>query len=68
MTGDRMALLELIEEDADGDLVREMLAFVAERLMGLQIEAAIGAAEGRRAALRTAQRNGYRAGLGDARG
>jgi putative transposase len=34
MTDDRMALIELIEKGADGDLVREMLAFAADRLMG----------------------------------
>ena len=34
MTDDRMALFELIEKRADTDLVREMLAFVAERLNG----------------------------------
>jgi hypothetical protein len=33
MTDDRMALLELIEKRADTDLVREMLAFAAARLM-----------------------------------
>ena len=60
MTDDRMALLELIEKDADGDLVREMLTFAAERLMELEIEAATGAAKGERTALRTTQRNGYR--------
>ena len=27
MTDERMALLELVEKQADGDLVREMLAF-----------------------------------------
>jgi transposase-like protein len=32
MTTDRMALLELVEKRADGDLVREVLAFAAERL------------------------------------
>jgi putative transposase len=33
MTDDRMALIELIEKGADGDLVRDMLAFAAERIM-----------------------------------
>jgi hypothetical protein len=33
MTDERMALIELIENDADTDLVREMLSFAAERLM-----------------------------------
>jgi hypothetical protein len=32
MTDDRMALIELIEKDADADLVREMLAFAAGRV------------------------------------
>ncbi|MCO6385311.1 hypothetical protein GTH22_21515 [Oceanicola sp. 502str15] len=30
MTEERMALIELVEKQADGDLVREMLAFAAE--------------------------------------
>lgn len=33
MTDDRMALIELIEQGADGDLIREMLAFADERMM-----------------------------------
>ena len=33
MTTDRMALIELVEKGADADLVREMLAFAAERMM-----------------------------------
>ena len=60
MTEERMALLELIEKDADGDLVREMLAFAAERLMEMEVEGATGAPKGARSMLRTAQRNGYR--------
>jgi len=39
MTDDRMALIELVEKQADGDLVREMLAFAAERIMEAEIEA-----------------------------
>ena len=42
MTDDRMALVELIEQGADSDLVREMLAFAAERMMDLEIEAKTG--------------------------
>ena len=45
MTDERMALLELVEKQADGDLVGEMLAFAAERLLGLGVEAATGAAK-----------------------
>ena len=39
MTGDRMALIELIEKGADSDLVRELLAFAADRMMELEVEA-----------------------------
>ena len=46
MTCERMALLERVEKDADADLVREMLAFAAGRLMELEVEAAPGAAKG----------------------
>ena len=35
MTDDRMALIELVEKQADCDLVREMLAFAADRIMEL---------------------------------
>ena len=60
MTDDRMALLELIEKGADGDLVRDMLAFAAERIMELEIEARTGAGHGSRSPDRTNHRNGYR--------
>jgi len=60
MTDDRMALLELVEKGADADLVREMLAFAAERIMEAEVEAAAGAAKGARTPLREAHRNGYR--------
>ena len=56
MTDDRMALLELVEKDADSDLVRDLLAFAAERLMETEVEAATGAAKGARTAGRTTQR------------
>jgi putative transposase len=60
MTDDRMALIELFEKQADGDLVREMLAFAAERIMETEVEARTGAAKGVRTPLREVQRNGYR--------
>ena len=61
MTDDRMALIELIEKGADGDLVREMLAFAADRLMDAEVQARTGAAHGERdPAARLVQRNGYR--------
>lgn len=60
MTDDRMALIELVEKSADDDLVRDMLAFAAERLMELEVEATTGAPKGMRSAARAVQRNGYR--------
>ena len=60
MTDDRMALIELIEKDADTDLVREMLSFAAERLMEAEVEARTGAGLGDRSPGRLVQRNGYR--------
>jgi transposase-like protein len=55
-----MTLIELIEKEADGDLVREMLGFAAERLMEMEVEATTGAPKGVRSPLRSVQRNGYR--------
>jgi len=60
MTDDRMALVELIEQGADSDLVREMLAFAAERMMELEIEAKTGVPCGSRSPERLNHRNGYR--------
>jgi len=60
MTDDRMALIELVEKEADGDLVREMLAFAAGRIMEAEVEARTGAAKGARTPMREVQRNGYR--------
>jgi transposase-like protein len=55
-----MALIELVEKQADGDLVREMLAFAAERIMEAEVEVRTGAAKGARSPMREVQRNGYR--------
>jgi len=60
MTEERMALIELVEKQADGDLVREMLAFAAERIMEAEVETRTGAAKGARSPMREVQRNGYR--------
>lgn len=60
MTDERMALIELIEKRADSDFVRDMLAFAADRIMEMEVEARTGAAKGARSTLREAQRNGYR--------
>lgn len=60
MTDNRMALMELVEKQGDGDLVREMLAYAAGRIMEAEVEARAGAAKGARSPLREVQRNGYR--------
>ncbi|MDG6095258.1 IS256 family transposase [Acetobacter sp. AN02] len=61
MTDEKMALLELVEQASDGDFVREMLAFAADRMMEMEVEARTGAPLGARSASRSTQRNGYRA-------
>lgn len=60
MTDDRMALIELLEKSGDTELLRDMLGFVAERLMALEAEDRCGAAPGERSPERINHRNGYR--------
>ena len=60
MTEDRLALFELIDQSADNDLVRDMLAFAAGRMMEMEVEAHTGAAPGARSSDRKTYRNGYR--------
>ena len=60
MTDDRIALCQLVEKSSDGDLLREMIGFAAERLMELEVQAVTGAAYGEPSPDRLAQRNGYR--------
>jgi len=60
MTIDRMTLKALLEKGSDADLLREMMAYVAARMMDLDVEGLTGAAHGERSATRTNQRNGYR--------
>ena len=60
MTDDRMTLIELIEKGADADLVRDLLAFAAKRMMDLEVEARTGAPAGARSPDRLTHRNGYR--------
>ena len=40
MTGDKMALLELLEKGADPDLIRDTLAFTSEWVMDAEVEVA----------------------------
>jgi putative transposase len=60
MTDDRKALFDLIENRADIEFVRKLLAFAAERLMAVEVDALTGAAHGERKPERINQRNGYR--------
>jgi len=60
MTDDRMALAELLEKGSDRDLLREMIGFVAQRLMDLDVDGLVGAGHGERAESRENWRNGYR--------
>ena len=60
MTDDRMALIELLEKSGDTELLRDMLGFVADRLMALETEGRCGAAPGERSPERINHRNGYR--------
>jgi transposase-like protein len=60
MTDDTMALQQLLEKTADADLLREMLGYVSQRLMELEVEGLCGAAPGERSPARINQRNGYR--------
>jgi transposase-like protein len=67
MTMDRIALQQLLEKGSDTDLLREMIGFVADRLMALEVESLCGAAPGERTPARTNQRNGFRDRVWDTR-
>ena len=60
MTQDMMTLRALLEKSSDADLLREMIAFTAARLMALEVEGLTGAAHGERSPERITHRNGYR--------
>lgn len=61
MTIDRMTLKALVEKGSDDDLLREMMAYVTNRMMDMEVESLTGAAHGERSPSRTNHRNGYRA-------
>jgi putative transposase len=55
-----IALADLVEKGADSDLLRDMIQYVAQRLMELDTEGLCAAAYGERSPERTNSRNGYR--------
>ena len=60
MTKASMALADLAEKGPDTDLLRQMIQFVAQRLMEMDVETLCGAGYGERSAERANSRNGYR--------
>lgn len=60
MTSDKMDLHALVGKTADGDFLRDMIGFAAQRLMELEVGSVTGAAYGEKDPERLAQRNGYR--------
>lgn len=60
MTNPMIDFHDLIEKSTDGDWLREMISFAAQRLMDLEVEGLCGTGFGERSDDRTNHRNGYR--------
>ncbi|MDH3662915.1 MAG: IS256 family transposase [Alphaproteobacteria bacterium] len=60
MTTPMIDFQELIEKSTDGDWLREMIGYAAERLMAIEVEGLCGAGFGERSEERVNHRNGYR--------
>ena len=60
MTNDMMDVQALVGKSADGDFLRDMIGFAAQRLMELEVGGLTGAAYGEKDGERLVQRNGYR--------
>jgi len=67
MTKATMALTELAEKGPDVDVLRQMIQFVAQRLMDLDVETLCGAGYDVKSGERANSRNGYRDRLWDTR-
>src|SRR6202167_596389 len=62
-----IALAELAEKGAEPDLLREMIQYVAQRMMEMDTESLCAAAYGERSPERANSRNGYRERLWETR-
>ncbi len=60
MTKATMALTELAEKGPDVDVLRQMIQFIAQRMMDLDVETLCGAGYDVKSGERTNSRNGYR--------
>ena len=60
MTTSTIALAELAEKGADVDVLRQMVQFMAQRLMEIDVEGRCGAGYDEKSTERTNSRNGYR--------
>ncbi len=60
MTKPTIALTELVEKGADTDLLKQMIQFIAQRMMEFDVEGLCGAGFDVKSPDRTNSRNGYR--------
>jgi putative transposase len=60
MTASTIALAELAEKGADVDVLRQMVQFMAQRLMEIDVEGRCGAGYDEKSTERTNSRNGFR--------
>lgn len=60
MISSSMTLTVMLEKGTEADFLREMMRFMAQRLMDVDVESLCGARHGERNDDRTNQRNDYR--------